>query len=81
MSQSYQQQIQHQEAAIAESRKRIAELRQKAKEKETRRLQRIADKVGFFKTDISDQALETALKTLVESTISTSDEKNDKTTS
>lgn len=67
MALTLQQQIQQQEATIAESRKKIADLRTKVMEKEAKRFQRIADRVGFLEADISDKALESALRKLVES--------------
>ena len=67
MALTIQEQIAQQEKSISDTKKKIAALRTKAKEKETKRFQKIGEKVGYFDLEITDQQLESALRTLVES--------------
>lgn len=57
------EEIKKQEAIAEQSRLKI----EKLKEKEAKRIVRIADKAGFFEVDVSDDALSKAFTDLVKS--------------
>ena len=67
MALTIQEQIAQQEKSIKDTKKKIAALRSKVKEKEAKRFQKIGEKVGYFDLEITDQQLESTLRALVES--------------
>lgn len=68
MAKSLAEQIEEQKRVAADARRKIAELKQKAREAQAKRFARIAEKVGFFEVEITDEQLETAIRDLVSST-------------
>lgn len=68
MSASLSQQIARQQEKIAQTKKRLAELKAKNKAAETRRFQKIATKVGWFDMDVelTDDIIETGLRDILD---------------
>ncbi|MGJ8530121.1 hypothetical protein [Maritalea sp.] len=56
--------IEKQEKLAAQARKKIADLKQKARDEQTKRFIRIAEKHGYFDVEISDESLIEAIKQL-----------------
>ena len=61
---SINDEIKKQEALIAATRRKIDAI----KEKEAKRILKIAEKAGYFDVTVSDQALEAAFVKLIETT-------------
>jgi len=53
--------IKQQEKVVADSKKRIVQM----KEQEAKRILRLADKVGFFEVDISDEQIRQSFERMV----------------
>ena len=68
MATTISKQIAQQEQKIADAKKALVSLKAKARDTEAKRFQRLADKVGFFDVEISDDDFENALKKLVDTT-------------
>ncbi len=67
MALSLSEKIVQQEKIAAEVRKKISDLKQKAKLAEAKRFTRIAEKCGYFDIEISDEELTNAIEQLVKS--------------
>ena len=65
MALSLSEKIEQQEKVAAEARKKIADLKQKAKMAEAKRFIRIAEKCGYFDVEVSDEELTNAINQLI----------------
>ena len=67
MALSLSQKIEQQEKVAAEARKKISDLKMKAKVAEAKRFTRIAEKCGYFDIEVSDEDLTNAINQLIKS--------------